>query len=397
MTTSTLDIWDADNHLYERVDAYTRHLPKQYRSAIQWIQVDGHTKLMIKGRLTDTIPNPTYDVIASPGAWADYFRGVNPEGKTLRELAKPIPCPDAFRRAEERLALLDSQGVHACVMFPTTGGMLEERMLDDIELTHAVVHAYNEWLLEDWTFDYQGRIFATPVITLPDVGKAVAELDWCVEHGARAVLVNPRPVATASGHTTSMGQPCFDLFWNRVQHHGIPVLMHACDSGYDRYSRDWEGAGAEYLPFKPDAFKTIVYEDARSILDTCAALVAHGVFTRHPGVRIGVVENGGNWVPRLIGLLEAVYKKMPAEFATDPIAQFRQHVWVNPFHEEDLGGLIDLIGAERVLFGSDYPHPEGLAEPATLTPEIAGLPQPVIERVMGRNLQELLTAVPHGR
>lgn len=158
-----------DNHLYEPPDAYTRHLPKQYRGAIKWIQVDGQTKLMIKGRLTDTIPNPTYDVVASPGAWADYFRGGNnPEGKTLRELANPIACPDSFRRAEERLALLDSQQIHACVMFPTTGGMLEERMLDDIALAHAVVHAYNEWLLEEWTFDYRGgRIFATPVITLP--------------------------------------------------------------------------------------------------------------------------------------------------------------------------------------------------------------------------------------
>lgn len=397
MTTPALEIWDADNHLYEPTDAYTRHLPKQYRGAVQWIQVDGLTKLMIKGRLTDTIPNPTYEVVASPGAWADYFRGINPEGKSLRELANPIRCPEEFRHAEQRLRLLDSQGIHACVMFPTTGGMLEERMLDDIELTHAVVHAYNEWLLEEWSFDYAGRIFATPVITLPDVDKAVAELNWCVENGARAVLVNPRPVATITGHTTSMGQPYFDPFWHRVEQLGIPVLMHACDSGYDRYSRDWEGKGGEYTPFKPDAFRTIVYEDARSILDTCAALVAHGVFTRHPGVRVGVVENGGAWVPRLIDLLERVYKKMPNEFGAHPVEQFREHVWVNPFHEEDLSGLIDLIGADRVLFGSDFPHPEGLAEPAKLTPEIAELPEPVIEAVMGKNLRELLTAVPGGR
>lgn len=397
MTQQTREIWDADNHLYEPADAYTRYLPKRYANSIQWIQVNGQTKLMIKGRLTDTIPNPTYDVVASPGAWADYFRGVNPGGKTLRELANPIACPESFRRAEERLTLLDDQSVHACVMFPTTGGMLEERMTDDIELAHAVVHAYNEWLLEEWSFDYRGRIFATPVITLPDVDKAVAELDWCVERGARSVLVNPRPVATVSGHTTSMGQPYFDPFWARVQHHGVPVFMHACDSGYDRYSRDWEGAGAEYQPFKPDAFKTIVYEDARSILDTCAALVAHGVFERHPGVRVGVVENGGNWVPRLLDLFDAVYKKMPGEFAEHPAEQFKRHIWVNPFHEEDMTGLIDLIGADRVLFGSDYPHPEGLADPGELTPEIAALGDPVIDRIMGGNLRELLTAVPGGR
>jgi hypothetical protein len=100
-------IWDADNHLYEAVDAYTRHVPERYRSAVQWVQIDGRTKLMIKGRLTDTIPNPTYEVVPTPGAWSEYFKGNNPEGKTLRELAEPIRCPDEFRHPAERLALLD--------------------------------------------------------------------------------------------------------------------------------------------------------------------------------------------------------------------------------------------------------------------------------------------------
>lgn len=71
------------------------------------------------------------------------------------------------------------------------------------------------------------------------------------------------------------------------------------------------------------------------------------------------MENGGNWVPRLLELFDRVYKKMPTEFAEHPVEQFKRHVWVNPFHEEDMTGLIDLIGADRVLFGSDYPHPEG--------------------------------------
>lgn len=133
-------IWDADNHLYEAVDAYTRHLPKRFRGAVQWVQIDGRTMLMIKGKLTDTIPNPTYEVVPTLGAWADYFKGHNPESKSLRELAQPIRCLDEFRHPAERLALLDRQCVDGCVLFPATGDMLEERMLDDIELTQAVVH-----------------------------------------------------------------------------------------------------------------------------------------------------------------------------------------------------------------------------------------------------------------
>jgi predicted TIM-barrel fold metal-dependent hydrolase len=387
-------IWDADNHLYEAPDAYTRYLPKRYAGAVQWVQIDGRTKLMIKGKLTDTIPNPTYEVVPTPGSWAEYFKGNNPEGKSLRELARPIRCPEEFRHPAERLALLDRQGVDGCVLFPTTGGMLEERMLDDIELTLAVVHAFNEWLLEDWTFDYEGRIVPTPMINLADVAGAVAEVDWVLERGARCVLVNPRPVATPSGRTTSIGHAQFDPFWRRVQEAGIPVLMHACDSGYDRYTRDWEGASAEYLPFQPDAFRTVVYEDARSILDTCAALVCHGVFERNPGVRVGVVENGGAWVPRLLELFRRVRKKMPGEFATDPVQQFTEHVWINPFHEDDLSELIDLVGVERVMFGSDFPHPEGLAEPASFVAEVAPLGERAVTRIMGRNLLDLLQPKP---
>jgi predicted TIM-barrel fold metal-dependent hydrolase len=388
-------IWDADNHLYEAVDAYTRHLPKRYQGAIQWAQIEGRTKLMVKGRLTDTIPNPTYEVVPTPGAWADYFKGNNPEGKSLRELAQPIRCPDEFRHPDARLALLDRQGVDGCVLFPTTGGMLEERMLDDIELTQAVVHAYNQWLIEDWTLNYQGRIIPTPVVNLADVEGAVAEVDWLVERGARCVLVNPRPVATPSGHTTSIGHPEFDPFWRRVQEAGIPVLMHACDSGYDRYTRDWEGASSEYLPFQPDAFRTVLYEDARSILDTCAALVCHGVFNRNPGVRVGVVENGGSWVPRLLDLFRRVEKKMPGEFATDPVRQFTDHVWINPFHEDDMSELIELVGVERVLFGSDFPHPEGLADPASYAAELAPLGDTAVTKVMGANLVDLLEPKPY--
>ena len=390
MTTRDLAVWDADNHLYEAVDAFHRYLPERYRHAIQWVEIEGRTKLMIKGRLTDTIPNPTYEVIPTPGAWSDYFRGINPEGKSLRELARPIRCPGAFRHPDERLALLDEQGVDGCVLFPTTAGLIEERMKDDIELTHAVVHAFNEWLLDDWTFDYQGRIFSTPVITLPDVNKAVAELEWCLEHGARAVLVNPRPVATPTGQTTSPALPQFDPFWQRVQDAGIPVLMHNCDSGYDRYTRDWEGGGSEYLPFQPDAFRTIVYEEARWIFDAMAAFVAHGLFARNPGVRIGVVENGGAWVPRLMDVFDRVHKKMPDEFDEHPADTFRRHVWVNPFHEEDLSGLIDLIGADRIMFGSDFPHPEGLARPADFAGELTSLDDRTVANIMGGNLRTLL-------
>jgi len=186
------------------------------------------------GVVSDCIPNPTYEVIPTPGAWSDYYRGINPEGKTLRELAEPMRCPDEFRQPDLRRALMDRQGVDGCVLFPTTAGMLEERMKTDTELTLEVIHAYNRWLLEDWGFDYEGRIIATPAIALNDVDAAVRELDWCLERGARTVLIRPAAVPQGDGTSLSPALPQFDPFWRRLEEAGIPLMMHNSDSGYDR-------------------------------------------------------------------------------------------------------------------------------------------------------------------
>ena len=383
------EVWDADNHMYETIDAYTRYLPDKYSEALKFVDVKGRKKLQILGTITETIPNPTYEVIPTPGAWADYFRGINPEGKTLRELADPIRCPDEFRRPDLRLALMDRQGVDGTVMFPTTAGMLEERTKSDTELTHAVTHAFNRWLLEDWTFNYQNRIFAVPAISLNDPALGVKELEWCLENGAKTVLIRPAPVPREDGTSRSAALPEFDDFWRLVESAGIAVQMHNSASGYERYVDDWENA-AEFNGFALSKLRGFIYEESRNIFDTLAAFIAHGVFERFPGVRIGVVENGGSWAHRLIDVFDRVYRKRPYDFSEHPADVFRRNVWINPFHEEDMSQLVALLGADRVMFGSDYPHPEGLAEPRDFISELTNLPQDTAARVMGRNLKELL-------
>jgi predicted TIM-barrel fold metal-dependent hydrolase len=383
------EVFDADNHMYETKEALTRHLPDEYRGVIDYVEVRGRTKIVVKGTISDYIPNPTFDVVAKPGAQETYFRKGNPEGKSYREIiGEPMRCIDAFRAPGPRLELMDELGVDRALMFPTLASLVEERLRDDVRATHAVIHALNQWMLEEWTFDYEGRIFPTPVITLPIVEKAIEELEWCVENGAKAVLIRPAPVPSTDGTTRSPGLPEFDPFWQRVVELDVLVGMHASDSGYARYVNDWEGT-REFLPFKPSAFRHVIMSH-RAISDAMAAMVCHGAFVRFPELRVLCVENGSGFVRPLLHELQEAYRMMPQDFDENPVDVFKRNVYVHPFHEEDITGLVGLLGDEHVCFGSDFPHPEGLADPLSYIDDLAGLPDESVRKIMGGNLAGLM-------
>jgi hypothetical protein len=142
----------------------------------------------VRGRISEYIPNPTFDVVAAPGAQEAFYRSGNPEGKSYREIVgKPIRSIPAFRAPQPRLELMDAMGVDRALVYPTLASRVEERMKNDVLQAHAAIHALNQWIFETWRFDYEDRIFATPIVTLPIVERAIEELEWVVERGARCV------------------------------------------------------------------------------------------------------------------------------------------------------------------------------------------------------------------
>src|SRR4051794_11472363 len=131
MPSRSLDfpIFDADNHMYETKEALTSHLPDRYKSYIDYIEVKGRTKIVVRGQISDYIPNPTFDVVAKPGAQEAYFRSGNPDGKSYREIiGEPMRAIPAFREPAPRLALMDELGVDRSLMFPTLASLIEERL-----------------------------------------------------------------------------------------------------------------------------------------------------------------------------------------------------------------------------------------------------------------------------
>ena len=398
MPSRSLDfpVFDADNHMYETTDALTKHLPKRYAGAVDYVDVRGRPKLMVNGHISHMVPNPTFARVARPGTAEDYFKGKNPEGLSFREfVGDPMEVIPAFQAPEPRIQLMDEQGLDRALIYPTLASLIEERTRDDVELTIAVMHALNEWIHETWTFAYEDRLFATPIISLAIVDKAIEELHWCLERGMRTFLVRPAPVPSIRGNSRSMGLPEFDPFWQEVVNVGIPVTFHAADSGYQRHLDEWEGGG-EYLSFAASALREVVMAH-RAIEDTMGALICHGALSRFPTLDVLCVENGSGWVRGHLETLKRAYEIMPKEFAEDPVAVFKRNVFVHPFLEDDVPGIVDLLGADHVLFGSDYPHPEGIGDPITFVDELAGLPDEDVRKIMGGNLARVMgvhTAVP---
>jgi predicted TIM-barrel fold metal-dependent hydrolase len=293
----------------------------------------------------------------------------------------------AFREPASRIELMNEQGLDRTLMFPTLASLVEERLRDDPELTHAVIHALNEWLHETWQFNYEDRIFTTPVITLPIVEKAIEELEWVVERGAKVVLIRPAPVPGYRG-SRSFGLPEFDPFWAKVVEHDILVTLHSSDSGYDRHANEWMGSNSEMLPFQPQAFRML--QAWRPVEDAVSALICHGALSRFPTLKVAVIENGSSWVAPLLKAMADAWKKMPQDFPENPVEVLKRQIHISPFWEEDLSALADLIGEDRVLFGSDYPHPEGLADPCSYVDELEGADDDRIRKIMGGNLARLM-------
>lgn len=384
-------VFDADNHLYETRDALTQYLPDRYRGAIDYVDVHGRTKIVVRGQISDYIPNPTFDRVGRPGAQQEYFKIGNPDGKSQREIiGRGIDCPPAFRNAEARIQLLDEQDVDYALMLPTLASLIEERMKDDPDLSAAAIHALNLWMRDAWPFTFENRIFSTPIVTPGLVDKAIEELQWLIGEGARVILMRPAPAWGYKG-PRSFALPEFDPYWDLVEESGTLVVIHASDSGYVRYSNEWEGVNGETQAFaQVSPFAQALRNTHRDIQDAVTSLICHGTLWRHPGVRIALIENGAGWVPGLLEMLDHTWSQMPQAFPEKPSDTFKKNFWMHPFHEEDPKGLVELLGADHVIFGSDYPHVEGLADPVAWAEELHGLDEATLKKVMGGNMMDLL-------
>jgi predicted TIM-barrel fold metal-dependent hydrolase len=381
-------LYDADEHYYEAEDALTRHLAPAFRNLVKWVDVGSRRTMLIGDRLVTVVPNPTYDPVGVPGSLEVYFRSANTEGRPIRDIVQMQPIQPEYRDRSARLEVLDRQGVELTWLLPSLGLGLEEMLLDDTEELYAVFRAYNQWLDDDWGYDRDGRIQTGPMLSLMDPAEAELDMATAIERGARFVVLRPAPV-DIPGKPRSPGDPIYDRVWAMAAEAGVVIAFHAADSGYGKYVQAW-GEPKRFTGLKTSTFSEVLQVHLeRPIFDTMAALICHGVFERHPSLRVASLELGASWADELVRRLKRSYGKTPQEYGSDPVEQFHEHVWVAPFYEDELDRVRDAVPIERILLGSDFPHPEGLSEPRAWIADFASLTDEERRLVLRENLKGL--------
>ena len=380
-------IFDADNHYYEALDAFTRHLdPRLADRTVQWAEMNGRRYHLVAGRVSRAVVNPTFDPIAKPGALHDFLRGNADGASALGLLREREPIPAAYREPEARLRVMEEQGVHQTWLFPTLGVLYEQLLVDDPEAVCWTFHAFNRWLDEDWGFAYRDRIFAAPYLSLCDLDWAVRELEWVLERGAHVVVMRPAAAFTAAG-PLAPSDPAFDPFWARVNEAGITVVAHAADSGYTTHGYARDGFGSSFEGYGRPSIKAFNFE--RAAHDFLATLIFDKLFERFPNLRVASVENGSDFLGDLFRKLASTQRRMAGYFKEDPIETFKRHVWINPFWEDDPYEIADFMGPDRVIFGSDWPHIEGMPQPLDYLRELERFDPAARRKITSENGAEL--------
>lgn len=367
---------DVDAHVTEPGDVWTARLPAHLRDRGPRLVRDAAT-----GRdswhLADSTPMVPVGHTAVAG-WPEPFPAAP---RNMDEVPRAAWEPHA------RLEYLDSIGVWAQALYPNVAGFGNQQFLrlDDPELMLACVRAYNDFLL-DWSNADSRRLL--PIMATPfwDVTAAVTEVQRGAAAGHRGVLFTGEPQLYDLPY---LGDAHWDPFWSAVQDTGLPVSFHIGSGDFTKGFAPGRvkahGAGATYVATSVALF----LDNGIQIAD----LLMSGVLARFPTLQFVSVESGVGFLPFVLEAADyafedaKVWRERPY-FELKPSDYFRRQVFGCWFFEEHgVPGVIDAIGADRILFETDYPHPICLYGNVRekIDAGLAGQPSDVRRRILWDN------------
>jgi predicted TIM-barrel fold metal-dependent hydrolase len=122
-----------------------------------------------------------------------------------------------------------------------------------------------------------------------------------------------------------------------------------------------------------------------------ASIIGHGLATRFPQLKFMPVEYSSRWIRPFYKKLQRIYDQSPVLFDENPVDVFNRNVWVHAFHEPEPQGLIELgLPVDHIMFGSDFPHPEGMEDPLAYSAVVADLPLEEQALIMGGALEKAM-------
>jgi predicted TIM-barrel fold metal-dependent hydrolase len=393
---TNLGLFDCDTHCYEPRDAFTRYLPSEFadRAILPARNGKGEEVILVGNRVAvfNSESGLGFDLAYRPGSLKEMLRQMgsgNPD-----ETYEPEPIRPEYLERAARLDVMARQGVEKTVLYPAGMALAAEHYCDDTEALYANLRSFNRWYDEEWGFDRDGSIYAVGMLSLRDLDSAVAETDALIAAGARVVLI---PTGPAYGR--SPGDPYFDPVWSRLDEAGVTVALHIMPFWYfDAISPAW-GHSANPAAWHMSAWQWNNIYGERPVEDTLSALIYDNVFGRHPNLRVVVSEHGAEWVPHFLRHMDksrGMGRNGPwkgGKLSERPSEIFRRHVRVAPYPEDDIPWIVGNLGYDDcIVMGSDYPHAEGLAEPADFVKLLDPLPADVQARILRTNADDVFAA-----
>ncbi len=385
---------DSDGHILEHPTGMLDYAPAKYRDRIWHIETDaqGVEWLHYDGNVMQA------NALASAGT-----AGMSDEDRARAfrgELRYTEVRPAAFD-AKARLRDMDEDKIDLAVLYPTM--LLGLQANRDVGFAEAQARAYNDWC-SDHVGDGEGRLFgagALPAMHAPeDVERVAAEIRRVAGlPGMVSVFMRPNPTVD----WRPFNDPVYDPIWRAASETGLPIGLHpflapdlpgACVGL--RLARPRNPDGSYVDDWTPEAapvgrdqaeqrFGSVLFTQAIAnpvdVMSCIAYLTAGGVLQRFPELKMIFLEANGGWLVPWLERLDHHCRKFQWEvqdLELLPSEYFRRQCWISFDPDEAMMAVTarsPLVGSDRIIWASDYPHPD--AKFPGVTEELAEALEPL--------------------
>lgn len=330
--------FDADTHVLEPVDMWTNYIDPKYKKSAPFIfqDKDGLFKLNVLGKIHGN--QKGLGILGTFGsAWG------------LCEVDQGYPSRDDGHNPHSRIEFMNKEGIDGTVLYPSIGLVLGGNY-QDVNYIHACYRAYNRWLA-DFCSSYPERLFPAAMIPLQSVDLAIEEIKFVKEKlGINIIFIRPNPYGSKMLHDKD-----YDRMWELIQELDMTVAIHSGSSG------DMPIVGIDRFIDSGMMTRHIIGHTMEHMLAMLSVIYC-GVCEAYPKIKFGFIEGGGGWLPGWLDRMDRHHEKVFSSsiLSEKPSNIFKRQCWIGfDASEQSLPFVADYIGIENILWGTDFPHPDG--------------------------------------